>query len=111
MKDAEGGVVATAWVSAATIDGNKVTFVFEMNATIAKTGTYTFEVPAGLIKSVDGEEFAGQKFTFQVEANTAIDGVEAEVENDVIYDLTGRRINEIVKGGIYIINGKKVLVK
>ena len=44
-------------------------------------------------------------------ADTAIDGVEAEVENDVIYDLTGRRVNEITKAGIYIVNGKKVLVK
>ena len=28
-----------------------------------------------------------------------------------IYDLTGRQINEITKAGIYIVNGKKVLVK
>ena len=67
LKDANNGVVATAWVSAATIDGNKVTFVFEMNAAISKTGTYSFAIPAGLIKATDGEEFAGQTFTFQVE--------------------------------------------
>ena len=29
----------------------------------------------------------------------------------VIYDLTGRRINEITKPGIYIVDGKKVSVK
>ena len=28
-----------------------------------------------------------------------------------IYDLTGRQVNEITKAGIYIVNGKKVLVK
>ncbi len=28
-----------------------------------------------------------------------------------IYDLTGRRVNEIAKPGIYIVDGKKVLVK
>ena len=67
LKDANGGVAATAWVSAATIDGNKVTFTFEMNAAVTKTGTYTFAIPAGLIKATDGEEFAGQTFTFQVE--------------------------------------------
>ena len=67
LKDANGGVAATAWVSAATIDGNKVTFTFEMNAAVTKTGTYTFEIPAGLIKATDGEEFAGQTFTFQVQ--------------------------------------------
>ena len=66
MKDANGAVVATYWISAATINGNSVTFVAEMNAVTSKTGTYTFVIPAGLIKSTDGEEFAGQTFTFQV---------------------------------------------
>ena len=32
-------------------------------------------------------------------------------ELKAIYDLTGRKINEITKAGIYIVNGKKVLVK
>ena len=39
---------------------------------------------------------------------TSINEVEAETE-EVIYDLTGRRINEITNAGIYIINGKKVV--
>ena len=111
LKDANGGVAATAWVSAATIDGNKVTFVFEMNASISKTGVYSFAIPAGLIKATDGEEFAGDTFTFEVAVPEGIESVDAEVENDVIYDLSGRRIAEIVKPGIYIVNGKKVLVK
>ena len=35
---------------------------------------------------------------------------EVTVENaQVIYDLTGRRVNEITESGIYIINGKKVI--
>ena len=40
----------------------------------------------------------------------SIDEVVAETAQ-TIYDLTGRRVNEITKAGIYIINGKKVLVK
>ncbi len=31
--------------------------------------------------------------------------------NDAIYDLSGRRVNEVTKGGIYIKNGKKFIVK
>ena len=43
---------------------------------------------------------------------TAIEGVNAEAQQDAeIYDLTGRRISEIVKPGIYIIGGKKTLIK
>lgn len=47
----------------------------------------------------------------EVDYVTAIEGVNAEAEDVVIYDLTGRRIAEIAKPGIYIVNGKKVLVK
>ena len=42
---------------------------------------------------------------------TAIENVETEVENNVIYDLTGRRVEKITNAGIYIVNGCKVLVK
>lgn len=41
-------------------------------------------------------------------------GIEEIIESEgtkAIYDLTGRRINEITVPGIYIVNGKKVLVK
>ena len=49
-------------------------------------------------------------------ANTVTTGVE-QLRNDnealVIYDLTGRKVidTENLKGGIYIVNGKKVLIK
>ncbi|MBO7230184.1 MAG: hypothetical protein J6V20_02095 [Bacteroidaceae bacterium] len=42
---------------------------------------------------------------------TAIESVVAEAENNVIYDITGRRVEKITNAGIYIINGNKVLVK
>ena len=41
---------------------------------------------------------------------TGIENVEAETET-VIYDLNGRRVTEMTKGGIYIVNGKKVVIK
>lgn len=48
---------------------------------------------------------------FDFGGTTAIDEVETEVAETVIYDLTGRRVSEITKAGVYIVNGKKVLVK
>lgn len=45
--------------------------------------------------------------------NTAIDRIEAGEENapSSIYDLQGRRLQRVGQGGIYIVNGHKVLVK
>ena len=50
----------------------------------------------------------------RVEAvNTSIDIVEKEEEckEDIIIDLTGRRLEKITTPGIYIINGKKTLIR
>ena len=42
---------------------------------------------------------------------TAIENVECEETETVIYDLQGRRIKEITASGIYIINGKKTILR
>ena len=68
--------------------------------------------------TLDGAEtpFYDENFTSafrveEVEAPTGVDEVKGENgEVKAIYDLTGRKVAEPVKG-IYIINGKKVLVK
>lgn len=45
-------------------------------------------------------------------APTAVETIETATEqNSTIYDMQGRRLNKIGKSGLYIINGKKVLVK
>ena len=52
---------------------------------------------------------ANFSFRFEGIGTTGIENVEVENAN-VIYDLTGRQVNAVERG-IYIINGKKVLVK
>ena len=43
---------------------------------------------------------------------TGIENSELKIENsDVIYDLQGRRVEKMEKGGVYIVNGKKVVIK
>ena len=50
------------------------------------------------------------RFNFDGET-TAIETVETENANAPIYDLSGRRVLSTVKGGVYIQNGKKFIVK
>ena len=47
---------------------------------------------------------------FRLDGATNVNVVPAATEDNVIYDLTGRRVENATRG-IYIVNGKKVLVK
>ena len=49
-------------------------------------------------------------YYFDFSGTTAIEPIVTEVEKNVYYDLSGRRVENPVQG-IYIVNGKKVLVK
>ena len=89
---------------------NVVRIVAETPITAA--GTYTLYINEWTIVNSSWETLSEQTLTFTIPGeDTAIESVETEVENKVIYDLTGRKVETITKAGIYIVNGKKVLVK
>ena len=50
-------------------------------------------------------------YTINNNSETAIENIATEAGNAEIYDITGRRVENITKAGIYIVGGKKVLVK
>ena len=61
--------------------------------------------PAAMSIAVRGEERPdGTTLIYDVE-------MDAEQSVDYIYDLQGRRVLEPQKGGLYIVNGKKVVIK
>ena len=84
---------------------------------INAAGTYTLYIEDYNIATTDWmnqEILPAQTFVFTFDGNCVTTGIEnVKVENNVnaIYDLTGRKVENITKGGIYIVNGKKVLVK
>ena len=94
-----------------SIEGNVLTF--ELIDGIYEAGVYTLAIPKYLFtRAEDGEVFNGAKFTFTVDGTlSGIDAVGAEDGEQVIYDVNGRRVKKITAKGVYIINGKKVLVK
>ena len=66
-------------------------------------------LPASAVPaSAQGVSFYG--FLWGDEETTAIENVEVVTE-DVIYDLSGRRVETITAPGIYVVNGRKMLVK
>ena len=54
------------------------------------------------VKNTSAYEFTGK---------TNIENIETTDRNEMIFDITGRRVENMTKPGIYIINNKKVLVK
>ncbi len=85
---------------------------------ITEAGTYFLTVPEGYFpdSKTGAEKHAAFTLSFivdgtYVEVDTAIEGVDAELGESVVYDMLGRRVKEITVSGIYIVNGKKVLVK
>ena len=75
---------------------------------VFKNNAYKAYLPASAVPAANGA--ASYSFRFG-EGTTGIEGVEVENASNVIYDLTGRRVEAITAPGIYIVNGKKTLVK
>ena len=74
-------------------------------------GSFLNKANKAYLPKTKGMNAASYSFRFEGEGTTAIENVEVENEVKAIYDLTGRRVEAITAPGIYIVNGKKVLVK
>ena len=71
----------------------------------------TLYVPTGTLKTYQETDGWKEFSNIQEFDPTGIDGITAEeAENNLFYDLSGRTI-ENPGNGIYIVNGKKVLIK
>ena len=118
LKAAEGTYTFTQAASAAAIDGNllKISDGEAMNVLVLYNGdkgvgfyNWTDELPLGKVYldvSALGRDFIGLSFG---EA-TAIKGVESAKENGAFYNLAGQRVAQPTRG-LYIVNGKKVVIK
>ena len=67
-------------------------------------------LPASAIAAAEGVSFYGFRFGDEDDETTAAEKVEVVTEN-VIFDLAGRRVETITAPGIYVVGGRKMLVK
>ena len=102
-------ITANAYVLG-LIDGEvgfgKATTTGKAEGTFTNNANKAYFVPTNALANI-----ASYSFRFG-EGTTGIDEItENRVQSTVIYDLTGRRVEAITAPGIYIVGGKKVLVK
>ena len=83
----------------------------KLNGSAFLNNSHKAYLPASTLPNPSGVSFYSILWGNEEEENTtAVEKVEI-VNEKVIYDLSGRRVNEITAPGIYIVGGRKVLVK
>ena len=94
----------------AKVDGEVGFYKAQMNkleGTAFKNNANKAYLPVdALPKTVQGAN--GFKFRFET---TGVESVQVAEGKKVIFDLSGRKVNDMKAPGLYIVNGKKVLVK
>lgn len=109
------------------VEGTTFDFVGTYTSIIAAAGDYfiaggqfvkatsnnTIKPFRSYLKLKDGQTARSINFVVGDDVATDIDGltVEHDYSNDTIYNLSGQKVQQPTKRGIYIINGKKVMVK
>lgn len=86
---------------------------------ITAAGTYTLDLSQIVVNYGKDENWMFNAFngfctgtcTWTISGETAVERIEVVTGEQVIYDLLGRRIEKISGAGIYIVNGKKVVIK
>ncbi|MBR4065578.1 MAG: hypothetical protein IKJ97_02385 [Bacteroidaceae bacterium] len=111
--DLEGTVAATYVTDDAYVLGvvGGVVGFYTAETSGQETGTFLNNHHKAYLPKTTGMNAASYSFRFG-EGTTGIDQItDNREQSTAIFDLTGRRVEAISAPGIYIINGKKVLVK
>ena len=104
------GTVAAAYISEGDYvlsNGSVGVGLYPVNANQASYSHKAY-LPASALTS---EAALSSGFRFVLPGTTAIENVEIRKEKNEIYDLTGRKLQSINGSGIYIVNGKKVIIR
>lgn len=78
----------------------------------AAEGDYTLKMERVVLATADEKEYypADSESTVTVSANTGVNSISIDPSSVKVYDLQGRKVNKPTQG-VYIINGKKVVIK
>ncbi len=90
-----------------------VGYTFHLNSTITTNGTYHFTIPEGAFLLGADQSIVSEKIevTFNIADASGINGITLKAgADDRFYNLNGQRVTA-PRNGVFILNGKKVLIK
>ena len=99
------GTLAPTYITADQYYGLKGNAFVPVNAGTVPAGKAL--LPAGLVSSARELKFVFEDETTGIKS---IDNGQLIMDNGAVYDLQGRKVTKPVKGGLYIVNGKKVIM-
>ena len=86
--------------------------VINLAKALTETGIYTFEIPEGYFLNENGDALPAFTLTYGIGKETGINNVTVNATaNNKVYTISGLRVNGKLVPGIYIVNGKKVVIK
>ena len=107
-------VIGTKTISAkAGSDGNTGLASVSIDTTGMTVGTLTLTIMVVVEDDATAADNSTTKEVNVVDTTTGIEAVKAQLKdmNTQVYTLKGEKVNTITKGGLYLINGRKVVVK
>ncbi len=109
MKDGVEVCTATGDINPMIFNMSSIT----LSQTLTEKGVYTIEVPAGFYLDDDNNPLPGFTLVYGIGVETGINAVKADAANGTktIYNINGIRVNGKLPAGVYIVNGKKAVVK
>lgn len=106
----EGGALLGTETIATVAAGAEVTATVTVNKTYTEVGTFKNQLQV-YVAGVEGVKWVGVTVTDDPLV-VGIAAVKAQLGQNVkVYTLGGQKVNDVRKGQVYIINGKKVVVK
>lgn len=123
--ESDGDAVFTYASGAETVEGNELQGVYVATSLDSEHVYYVFstEPEPGFIQTdapasvgafqayLRGSDASVHFYPLDLGQEAGIGVVTVDMEKAVIYDLWGRRVTRVVETGIYIVNGKKMLVR
>lgn len=110
----EGGTATVNDAQSVTVDsGTEVTLKASPEADYSFTGWFSQDtlVSADTLHTLTVTDNLNFVARFEKNEDTAIEVVTGETNRAEVFDLCGRRVERIERAGIYIVGGKKVIIK